>query len=218
MKRFSLLIALLAVAAFAIGAKPQKTPEELADAVFNDFHKYGAMREPNSAEELVARDARYRLTSEKLVESCQNHRWPGWPLDACVALSATAAKWESGLLWDVQTGKVMGKAGELCFFQLHPAVISIPDPVWGITRDEWKATVGFSDEALAHCVEAGVKALGWQVKRCGIKFEGGGWYSGSVVFAEYHIPSARCDSMISSMSGTRGRSYSSLLQKMKAAL
>jgi hypothetical protein len=217
MKRFSILVALLLLAVFAIGAKPRKTPEELAGAVFDDFHKYGTMREPNTTEDLDARDARYRFTAEKLVESCQKHPWPGWPLDACVTLSATAAKWESGFLLSVQTGKLKGKAGELCFFQLHPSVISIPDPAWSITREEWKSTVGDGDDAVAHCVEAGVKALGWQVKRCRIKFEGGGWYAGSHVFAEFHIPSTSCDAIISGMSGTRGRSYSSLLQKIRNA-
>lgn len=194
----------------------EKTPVELASRLLVDFVKYGVSRNPNPTDEtLDARSERYALIAESIVQACQNNPWPGWSLAGCVALSATAAKWESGLLRSVHEGSLKGPAGELCLFQLHRFVTGIPREPWRISREEWLATPGLDAVHTYNCTDAGVRALGWQIARCQIRPEGGSWYPGSRIFQMYHLPNGGCVSMISEMSGTRGRSYQSLLWKLR---
>ncbi len=212
--KFAILAVLLLFAGFADAGTITKTPEELEVGLFEDFQKYGEWREPNSTE--TARDERYRLIASSIVDACKRRSWPGWPLAGCVALAATAAKWESGLLKDVHEGGRLGPSGERCLFQLHRKAVAIPSPEWRISPEEWKRTTGLDEEATQACADAGVRALGWQVARCRIAFEGGGWYPASRVFEEYHVPLPGCPVRgISEMSGKRGRNYSSLLAKIR---
>lgn len=213
----TLVLSLLLVVAPSATAKfAEKTPEELTNGVLADFIKYGTVRDPNpQGENIDERSERYAQIAESIVKACRNHPWPGWPLEGCVALSSTAAKWESGLLRSVHEGGLKGPAGELCLFQLHRLIVRVPDESWRVTREEWLKTTGLDREATDMCADAGVRSLGWQVKRCSIKYEGGGWYQAGRVFQAYHLPNSGCPIMISEMSGKRGRSYQSLLWKIQ---
>jgi hypothetical protein len=191
--------------------------EPLPERVFDGLHEYGKAREPNGpiAETMTERDARYHDIAVGIDAACTRHPWPGWPHVACVALATTAAKWESGLLKTVHEGTLLGKAGERCLFQLHRKVSLVPSAKWRVTPEEWAATTGLGAEATARCADAGVRVLGWQIARCGIKYEQGGRYVASQVFAEYHMPSADCRTVISRMSDTRAGSYQAELMRLR---
>jgi len=188
----------------------------IVDRVFDDLHEYGALREPSGpiGETYEERDARYRDVAGAIDMACTQHPWPGWPHAACVALSETAAKWESGILKTVHEGSLLGKAGERCLFQLHRKITLVPNDHWRVSEAEWKQTTGLGPEATARCADAGVRVLGWQIVRCGIKYEAGGRYAAAHVFAEYHLPDANCRSVVSKMSDMRAGSYLTALRKL----
>lgn len=198
----------------ALAVPPSAAP--LSERVFADLHEYGVAREPGGpmGETVDERDVRYHDVAVAIDEACTAHPWPGWPHVACVALATTAAKWESGLLRTVHEGTLLGKAGERCLFQLHRKVSLVPNPRWRVSENEWSQTTGLGPEATARCADAGVRVLGWQIVRCGIKYEQGGRYAAAHVFAEYHHPDARCEAVVSRMSDTRAGSYVSELRRL----
>jgi len=199
----------------ALAAPPSAPP--LAEQVFADLHDYGKAREPDGpiGETLDERDARYHDVAVGIDAACTAHPWPGWPHVACVALATTAAKWESGLLRTVHEGTLLGKAGERCLFQLHRKVSLVPSARWRVSENEWAQTTGLGAEATARCADAGVRVLGWQIARCGIRYESGGRFVAAQVFAEYHHPDARCQAVVSHMSDVRAGSYVAALRRLQ---
>lgn len=157
--------------------------------------------------------SRITLISYALGKVCEEHPIPGWPYEACVALGATAVKWESGLLEKVHSGEKRGPSGELCLFQLHPGAVA-SDPAYRI--ENWSTLGGTDQAATERCVDAGMKTIAYHIHRCHIGFEAGGWFSGASVFAEFHVPSSTCTASISRMSVIRGRDYQKLYRKLKS--
>jgi hypothetical protein len=166
------------------------------------------------------RSARLHDIAEASVAACEAEidLMTGWPIAGCVALEATAAKWESGLRIEIHSGEEKGPAGELCLNQLHRTVSLIPNSKYRITRSEWLATPGLGIEATERCTFAGVKVLAWHVHRCKIRYEGGGWSAAMHVFAEYHHPSQSCTAAALPMSSRRAISYQYLLRGLLYAM
>lgn len=158
--------------------------------------------------------ARITTISYAIGRACQEHPIPGWPIEGCVALAGTAAKWESGLTREVHAGAKLGPSGELCLFQIHPDALA-NDPAYRVTREEWNTLGGIDVEATVRCATAGVKTLGYHVHRCRIGFENGGWIAAARVFSEYHLPSTACHAAISRMSVSRAMDYRALYRKLK---
>jgi hypothetical protein len=160
------------------------------------------------------RRARIHDIAEAVVAACKGEidLMPGWPLAGCVALEATAAKWESGFRVEIHSGEEKGPAGELCLNQLHRTVSLIPNAKYRVTREEWLATPGLGLESTERCTFAGVKVLAWHVHRCKIRYEGGGWWPAVQIFSEYHHPSQTCGAVALPMSTRRALSYQYLLR------
>jgi len=163
-----------------------------------------------------ARQTRIRTIAQAQVEECIENRIPGWPLKACVALGTTIAQWESGLLEEVHSGAKKGPAGEVCLFQLHRAVTAIPDKHYRITKEELEQSTGTDLDHTRMCVRLGMRIVRWHIKRCAIKYEGGGWSNTIALFAEYHHPDTYCHAYPLAMSSARAMSYQSLLHKLLA--
>ena len=115
----------------------------------------------------------------------------------------------------VHEGTLLGKAGERCLFQLHRKVSLVPSARWRVSENEWAQTTGLGAEATARCADAGVRVLGWQIARCGIRYESGGRFVAAQVFAEYHHPDARCQAVVSHMSDVRAGSYVAALRRLQ---
>lgn len=163
-------------------------------------------------------DARLMNIATALDSACKSHPFDaklGWNYASCIALAATTAKWESGLLEDVHSGKKRGPSGERCLFQIHRAVVSVPDAKYRVTAGELEQTTGTDEAATIVCVIGGVKTLGWHIHRCRIRYEDGGRYPAARVFAEYHHPYALCGAPIDGMSMARASGYQAMLHKVQ---
>ena len=194
----------------------------MVEFLFHMFQSYYDTRVPlryrHETEE--AKDARLMDLATALVSECKKHPLDarlGWTLESCVALGATTAKWESGLLQDVHSGKRVGPSGERCLFQLHQGGVSVPDARYRVTHEEWLELTGTGPEATARCVAAGVKTLGWHIHRCSIHFEGGDRFPAAELFAEYHVPDVNCHRMPNAMNMARANGYATLLKEIRAS-
>jgi hypothetical protein len=137
----------------------------------------------------------------------------GWTFEQCVAMAATMAQWESALAKEVHAGTKTGPAGELCLFQLHRNISSVPDERYRVTVEERLATVGLDAEATYRCAFAGVRTIAWQVHRC--RLRAGDFTSAAAAFSLYHHPDEHCDYVLSGMPAKRAASYRHLLERIK---
>jgi hypothetical protein len=209
MNPFSVLLA----ASIAAAPAPV-TVEQLSDALV----AYHASRVDlaHRGEDEPARIERIGWVAAGIVAACKEHPFDeklGWTFNKCVALSSTAAKWESGLLREVHSGAKLGAAGERCLFQLHRSVSSVPDARYRVTPEELIATTGLDAEATARCAEAGVKSIGWHLHRCSLR--GDDFVAPAELFAEYHHPSNNCVATLTKMNSDRARSYRALLARLE---
>lgn len=140
--------------------------------------------------------ARVTMIAEQSVRAC-DEEFPafgfpgGLPREACVALIATTAQWESGLWVTVHSGQQLGPSGEVCLVQIHRLATQIPVPRFKITKEEWSSLTGTDAAATLRCLRVGVRIHGYHWWRCGLKWQGVGdsAFTFQKSFAEYHLPS-----------------------------
>jgi len=141
--------------------------------------------------------ARLHDIAQSSVEACRAHplwymvrkKRVEWPLVGCSSWTATAAKWESGLLVEIHSGAKLGPAGERGPWQLHRFVTHIPDRRWAISMEEWKKIGGLGPEPTRYAADLALRVIGWHVYRCQIPYKGGDLFQAARLFAEYHHPS-----------------------------
>lgn len=149
------------------------------------------------------------------VEQCSLHPIEHMGLVRCVGIVATTAKWESGLLQEIHSGKQRGPAGELCLVQLHRQVVQIPHPKWRITHDEWLATPGLDYAATSRCIGLGVRVHGWHAHRCWMKWHDPVQGRVEREFAEYWHPNTGCSAIVQLPSILRAESWRELDEKLR---
>jgi hypothetical protein len=158
--------------------------------------------------------ARIGIVAEESVTACELEPVPGFPLAGCVALVATAAKWESALWETIHSGARLGPAGERGITQLHRTVSSVPFARWRVTAEEWRALGGTSREATRHQMRMTARVLGWHAFRCRVVYRGPenigpAWR----LFSEYHRPRPDCRGL-----GTRATNRAESWRVMMRAL
>ncbi len=192
----------------------------IADKLYDDLLAYHAWRVDSAHrhETEEARQERIRWVSDGIPRACADNAdlfdtKLGWTFTQCVAFGATMAKWESGLMMEVQAGTRKGPAGELCLFQLHRLVSAVPDPKYRVTPEELAATVGLDAEAAYRCAYAGVKTIAWQIHRCRLRADD--FTAPAAAFSLYHHPDQHCEFVLSGMPTDRARGYRALLTKLR---
>lgn len=196
------------------------TPDisEISNRLYDDLIVYheGRVDLTHRHETEEQRQERIRWIADAIPKACAEFPFDtklGWTIKQCVALVGAGAKWESGLVREVQSGDKRGPAGERCLLQLHRLVSAVPDPKYRVTPEELAATVGLSAEATERCALAGVKTFAWQIHRCRLRADS--FTAPAAAFSLYHHPTTNCDYTLSGMPAARARSYRALLTKLK---
>lgn len=195
---------------------------DLSAALAVSFLRYYDHRVPEHMrdEDPVHVQARLTMVADEIVRACRADPLPtslGWTLPACVALVATTAKWESGLLRSTHSGARLGPSGERCLMQLHRGVTDNTTGLYVITPWEWEHSPGEDRESTELCVRLGLRTILHHLTRCSIRYEPGGWSRVAFFFAEYHRPTPYCSSILSGMNTDRALSYAGLLRRLSRA-
>lgn len=190
----------------------------VADKLYDDLLAYhaGRVNPAHRHETEEQRQERIRWIADAIPKACAEFPFDvklGWTLEQCVALTSTAAKWESGLIVEVHAGTRKGPSGELCLLQLHRLIAAVPDARYKVTQEERLATVGLGKEATYRCALAGVKTIAWHIHRCRLRADD--LLSPSILFEQYHRPTTYCKPDFGAMSSRRALSYRALLAKIK---
>lgn len=219
MKKYLALLLAVATLAAVPSSASTVTPERLAGELESYFkirvdstHRHETPEETTARMLQIATGAVDACTSQIALFDPQKL---GWTENKCIALVTTAAKWESGLIKETHAGTHRGPAGERCLVQLHRLVSAIPNPIYRITPEELAATTGLDDEATHACMHEGVKALAWQIHRCGYRADD--FLAPVKTFSQYHHPRACDDYVLSGMPAWRAASFRSLLKKIEGS-